>query len=317
MPIVTDGLVGYWNSKHGVSGDVWENISPNTVGLYNATAIGSPIVSQNGMYFDGIDDKFIIPIPSELRQVSSVTMEFRIKLENYESPIDIFSYSDVYFIYPYYDGANLFIELETDQRLIRYDGFIGNNTEVYVTVVYETGSRIGRAMIYINGVQATNTTSYGIGTGLNFFRGNSSMIMGSWTTDHPKGIIDNLRLYNRVLTPQEVLQNYSVRADIGLPMITEPPKATITSVSRDKISDETGVDKSTIKFTFDQDIIQWTVNVMGSSHDTGIIADYGGAVSAGVEITAEVDWTELYQEGQNRVNIYGQNSNGQWTLYEG
>ncbi|QJT70413.1 hypothetical protein [Microcystis phage MaeS] len=43
----------------------------------------------------------------------------------------------------------------------------------------------------------------------------------------------------------------------------------------------------------------------------------GGAVVAGAEITAQIDWTELYQEGDNRVNIYGQNTDGIWTPYEG
>ena len=93
------------------------------------------------------------------------------------------------------------------------------------------------------------------------------------------------------------------------------PNPAVVSVSKTKISDETDANLVEIRFTFDTDVTQWTVNVMGVDQTTGAIADSGGAVSAGVEITALIDWTELYQEGQNRVNIYGQNING-WTPYD-
>lgn len=39
--------------------------------------------------------------------------------------------------------------------------------------------------------------------------------------------------------------------------------------------------------------------------------------SAGTELIAEIDWTELQQEGQNRINIYGKGLDGQWTPYSG
>lgn len=96
---------------------------------------------------------------------------------------------------------------------------------------------------------------------------------------------------------------------------TAPPLPTVISVSRGKISDETGVNSAVIRFKFDTDVTQWSVNVMGVSSDTGTIADSGGNVTAGTEITASIEWNELYQEGQNKVNIYGLNSFG-WTPYE-
>lgn len=99
------------------------------------------------------------------------------------------------------------------------------------------------------------------------------------------------------------------------PPTTSLPIPTVTSVSRSIISDEVGANIVNIKFTFDIDVTSWSVNVMGVDQITGTIADSGGVVTAGVEITATIDWTELYQEGQNKVNIYGQNANG-WTPYE-
>jgi hypothetical protein len=34
-------------------------------------------------------------------------------------------------------------------------------------------------------------------------------------------------------------------------------------------------------------------------------------------VVGEIDWTELYREGENRINIYGKTVDGQWTEYAG
>lgn len=122
------------------------------------------------------------------------------------------------------------------------------------------------------------------------------------------------------------------------------PSVTIVDVTHYTISDEQGFDSTRITFTFDQDVVEYTVNVNGVSWDSGTVADSGttssmtvasmatktvaqmsvmkisdmvSALVVGTEIIAIIDWTELYQEGQNRVNIYGKNSNGDWTVYQG
>lgn len=94
-----------------------------------------------------------------------------------------------------------------------------------------------------------------------------------------------------------------------------PAEVTVVSTSRVKISDEIGMDRASIVFKFNVDIKAWEVRVNGSGQGTGVLADSGGSAIANAEITAEVDWTELQQEGQNRINIYGQNINGEWTPY--
>jgi hypothetical protein len=117
------------------------------------------------------------------------------------------------------------------------------------------------------------------------------------------------------------------------------PKVTIISISRTKISDEVGMNKANITFTFDVDTTEFTVNVNGVSYDSGTVAHKGGGktvadlatmtvlsaasntvrqisvIAGGYEIVAEVDWTELYAEGTNRVNIYGKATDGTWTGY--
>jgi hypothetical protein len=95
------------------------------------------------------------------------------------------------------------------------------------------------------------------------------------------------------------------------------PIVSVSNIDKSKISDEAGMDTSTITFAFDTDVTEWTVRVNGVDHTTGVVADSGGAVSSGTEIQAVVDWTELYQEGNNRVNIYGKTAGGLWTPYGG
>ncbi|MDQ0976621.1 LysM repeat protein [Neobacillus niacini] len=116
------------------------------------------------------------------------------------------------------------------------------------------------------------------------------------------------------------------------------PLVTILSVSKTKISDEPSMNLTDITFTFDVDVSEYTVNVNGTSYATGIVLESGGGKSvgtmagetvadvalltvqqisiivAGMEIVAEIDWTDL-SSGNNRVNIYGKGSTGDWTGY--
>jgi hypothetical protein len=121
--------------------------------------------------------------------------------------------------------------------------------------------------------------------------------------------------------------------------VLPPPSVNIVGISLPTISDEIGMNKTNITFTFDIDVTEYTVNVIGTSHLTGRVAHTGnalnimemanmtvlelsqqtvkqvGVIVGGTEIVAEVDYTELYQEGMNRVNIYGKNTEGVWTTY--
>lgn len=56
----------------------------------------------------------------------------------------------------------------------------------------------------------------------------------------------------------------------------------------------------------------WTVDETKQMTVDQALADYES-----VWLSAEIDWLELYQEGTNRVNIYGKNIHREWTPYEG
>lgn len=118
------------------------------------------------------------------------------------------------------------------------------------------------------------------------------------------------------------------------------PQVEIHSINNYKISRETNMDNALVTFSFDIPVVEFTVNVLGTSHTSGKVAEYGSrtvdemkkytvdeianftvddsrAILNTTEIVAEIDWSELYQEGENRVNIYGRSLDNEWTPYEG
>lgn len=103
-------------------------------------------------------------------------------------------------------------------------------------------------------------------------------------------------------------------------MSLTPPVVTIVSISKSKISKIVGMEKTIIKFKFDIDVVDWVVRVSGTSSSTGIYADGSDGnwevIPANTVLTATVDWTECYREGDNRVNIYGQGIDAAWTFYD-
>jgi hypothetical protein len=320
MSIVTDGLVGYWHYQQGVSGSTWENIAPATKGQHNGQIDGA-VLQSDGMYFDGVDDGIHIP---NVPQVESYTLDMIFKRdkdvlgaigegyslsENIHVLLRLNRESTKALIYslgsPNIAGTSLYTVNNFQANL---------NELVYLNVTFERNNDGYIVKTYRNGSFLTEFTASkrdeGLGTDFYFGKVDSGNVPFG-------GYFKSYRIYNKVLTDAEVQQNYQNGVVVGLdeePPPQEAPKPTVLNISRNTISDEPNMDRATVTFTFDQDVTEWKVNVLGSSHDTGTIADSGGAVTQGTEITAEIDYTELYQEGQNRINIYGKN--GEWTPYE-
>lgn len=320
--IVTDGLVGYWHYKQGVVGNTWGNISPSTKGRYNGVISGANLHSE-GVYLDGIDDKVIIN-------------EFDNTLIEYTVETIFKSVKDSYFVIlsgrsndegthlsigvqPSSSSDGLYLQIgamgDTGTMSHSPSGFKLLTNKTHTLTLTLLRKEIGYiSYIYLDGVQVYyhDATISKIDIGLGSTIGFGNQITNNFSMLN--GYIMSQKIYNRVLSSEEVQQNYLAGTEVGLPQspISSPPKPTITLVSKSKISDEPNMDRSYITFKFNEDVTQWTVNVLGVSHDTGFVADSGGAVTANTEITAEIDWTELQQEGQNKVSIYGKNNAG-WT----
>lgn len=204
-----------------------------------------------------------------------------------------------------------------------------NGTDISVTWSPSTEEDVNNWDIYVNDVKVGSTTTD-----------------GSYTIVAPS---NNATHTIEVRPVDDFGDDPIVPATISYTLGTPPtggggdngfaPVVTIVSVSRTKVSDESEVDRADIRFHFDQDTKSFTVNVNGVDYSTGIVADSGGGkdvgelsvitvgdlstqtvqqisiIVAGMEIVATVDWTELYGQGENRVNIYGESLSGLWTPY--
>ena len=114
----------------------------------------------------------------------------------------------------------------------------------------------------------------------------------------------------------------------------------VLSVSHYTLSNHADFDASLVTFESDVDIIAWRVNREGTSYDTGTVLEEDNTywssaddvtwqshkddrtwgdlakIAAGVDLTAQIFDTDL-QEGSQRINVYGKNTSGSWSLYEG
>lgn len=321
MGVVTDGLIAYWHYQQGFNGSTWENISPNANGSYNATMYNTSMRSD-GVYFDGGSATYgRVYNPTILE---NFTFEICVKDEKLYNTTYVSSYVNDYNSARvgtgYLSGNNqVYADINTnDWGIYSYTptNTVPMNAEFTVLVrVNYVSSTKSNMQIFINGNQVSSANGryqklYGdLFIGRRYYSNNVKDVL--------LGNIKFIRFYNRSLTDIEVLQNYQQGTSIGLDSLPQAsePRAIIISTTRNKISAQTNADRSDITFKFDTDVTGWKVKSGGTSHDSGLLADSGGATTKDTELTAIVDHTELYQEGQNKVNIYGLNDTG-WTLYE-
>ena len=110
----------------------------------------------------------------------------------------------------------------------------------------------------------------------------------------------------------------------------------ITNLTKSRISDEVGMDKSSATFEVDEDFTAYEFTINGVSHETGTdIEDVRKNVEsyqtklvstvddmtvrqmraflAATPISVEIDDSELINEGVNRITVYAKSLAGVWT----
>lgn len=311
--IVTDGLVGYWNSKQGVNGSVWENIAPPTVGTLNGTIVGATL-NDNGLYFDGIDD--VITFNESLGLTNIYSIEAWIKPDAVPSNLGsiVLSESATTGRFSYTKSASKFT-FYTRANISSNNAYPPDNL-IHVAIVYNKDKF--NLKMYVNGVldsDSTDTRAHSTDPyNLNDWRIGGRV---SSSTYNFKGYIACVRFYNKLLSNEEIAQNYSVNTEVGLTVTTPNayPVVSYLSTSKTKISDEVGINQSIITVQFDKDVTEYVAILNGTDYSTGVIVHQGGAVSANTDAQVIIDWNELSSEGTNRINIYGKGLDGQWTPY--
>ncbi|QST02512.1 WxL domain-containing protein (plasmid) [Pontibacillus sp. ALD_SL1] len=211
--IVTDGLVAYWHYHEGFdeTGGVWENQAPATKGQYDGTIQGASL-HEDGVWFDGSDDRVTFPFPSELdRKNQSFTFTFTFNGENlntYPTFLTGVTFMSI-------GGWNLYHEFyrESDDVQLSNDfiyGDYGEPLSAYenrsLTFVYD--KNLYTFSYYLDGVYY-ETLSLGFPIYLNGYT-IDNYILGY---DQYKGYVQAMKFYDRVLTDEEILKNATIERE--------------------------------------------------------------------------------------------------------
>ncbi len=212
---MNDGLAGYWNMEEG-GGQAAKDLSGNgnngTLGATTAAGVDDPVWSKGknggGLKFDGKDDYVEIldntSIRGNLQNSFSLAMwinssesgtgKVRVPigiLGNYELAID----SNDQYRFQYRDSGGLWRQDWNTGQLIAL------NQWEYITLTFD-GTKI---QFYKNGQYKSEQNI----TVLFNYTGNLRIGHQSSGTDYFNGLIDEVRIYNRALSAEEVRYHYN------------------------------------------------------------------------------------------------------------
>jgi Concanavalin A-like lectin/glucanases superfamily len=227
--IVQDGLILYVDAanpkSYPGSGTLWTDLTRNR---YNGTLVNGPTFNgDNGgsVVFDGVDD-FVesssYPTPNGL---SEYTMSVWINnvndtggiINNWDSVADSGFEMELFF-------GNIYIAFTSNEFGTVYYG--GTNSWVNFTTVYN-GNLIGdenRLKFYVNGSEVTLAYNYpdSIPSSISVPDSANTLKIGkimplNLSERFIEGKISNTMIYNKPLSPSEVLQNYNaLKSRFGL-----------------------------------------------------------------------------------------------------
>ena len=216
-PIVTDGLVFYvdaGNSKsYPDSGTTWGDLVGGNDGTFEPAA-GPVYDSANGgsIVFDGADD--YVDFTDNFTLTNNITVSAWIKTNTNIQTTIIGKYQYAtndrsWYIGTYTNGSSLQVILSSDG--INFNRYIcGNiNDGNWYHVSFSFSS--GLVKMYINSIQQT-ITQIGSNTITTLYDYTDSIEVGSvgdGISNFFDGNISNIKIYNKVLTNSEVLQNYN------------------------------------------------------------------------------------------------------------
>lgn len=221
--VVLNGLVFYLDASNPKSypgsGTVWTDLMNSGINgtLINGpsfiTSSGSPYPSNSGsIVFDGTNDYVELNSNNIITGTNPFTFECFYTVINLNSGGEIFgNYGAGYTTNTIWISAEYGVYID---GAVYFPGspIYGTN---HMAVTRTSG---GNVILYRNGVQVNSgTLSSSISTGANFRIGSDTNSAGGFGGERLNGRIYNQRLYNRVLTAAEILQNFNaLRGRVGL-----------------------------------------------------------------------------------------------------
>ena len=220
VELVTSGLIMHLDasnaSSYPGSGTSWFDLSGNskTVSLNNASYSST---DGGGISFNGTSTYGTF---NSSGFTTSYTIEAMVKLNQYNS--DGSTSSDIMMLTNSSDTHGFLLEVDAgprwrnvhrfpygtypDDELLTANGSVTDNTKYHIMVVRDGSSS---QKLYVNGVVVSSKTpGYGgFDTGL--VRGTLGRLCQNCATRHWSGLMHQVRIYNRALTPTEAVQNFN------------------------------------------------------------------------------------------------------------
>ena len=216
--IVEEGLVGYWSlDGASINGETITGVLASREGII----VGDPKIVTGkigqALEFDGDDH---IELPDDVSGKENVTISVWIRPTDFKSDRTVFGY----WIDPARSHLLLYYDVDDDiwRLIIRSSGGDVKDIKVpspeidvwtHLAVSYEAG---GELKLYIDGskdsvdapatpLNDTGAVWFGIG----------------WDGSHPRfvGIMDEVCIYNRVLTQEEIIKNYKAIIGLAVPAL--------------------------------------------------------------------------------------------------
>lgn len=224
--IVPDGLVMYYDFESGISKNTIEDVSGNG---NTATSTSGVTVADGYAYFNGIDSAITLPTDYGTKLPGNYSVSMWVKLDkSIASSAAMYrffdfggdSYSSQFLRYVPATGQLSFMDRGTassgsDWALDTTLPGIADTWKL-VTLTYSFSSQGSNAMVYIDGNIYTPSTGSALTRSIATVAGASSITgyigRTQWNNaDNPdyKGYIDDVRIYNRVLTYDEIRTLYT------------------------------------------------------------------------------------------------------------
>jgi len=200
------GLIAHWSFDENAGSNSTDH-SQNGNDLTISNAGWTSGISQSGLYFNGVDDFVQVPsTPSLSIDLDAVSISVWLKLEELPSQMPngfgpIYdSDEDYYILYLDKNNQELRFKVKDDNGLTSRPGISQSdlilNEWIHVAGVYNGKE----AMIYLNGELMDSHTT----TGISELGLNQNAEIGRNDGNYFKGSIDELRIYERPLSYQEV-----------------------------------------------------------------------------------------------------------------
>jgi hypothetical protein len=213
-----DSLVLYLdalNTKSYNGTNRWLDMSKS---LNNATLVNGATFSNSGISFDGINDYVVTDSRKDVgnRFTVNAWVKFNVLGTNVgglkRGAIMSNSYNytankGFLFIGSANSGSDLFISLGMDQKVaVSNTGYITTSKVYMLTATANATDDLLR--LYVDGVEVSYLVQANADITLSYDV--ASLYIGTYFTgDYTNGTIYNVQLYNRALTPSEILQNYN------------------------------------------------------------------------------------------------------------